>query len=299
MSGCKTASSAKLDPRNAYFGKNHTYCIKAVADVTGSLVDTFFQLSSLNNDYYVWYNDGTGTDPVGVGTGIEVTIELNDSARTIARLTQEAINAEPALEFRSFVNGDFFQVVVKELGEFTPNYADGSAATGFTLETDVVGSYEFLGRTAGPITLDKSVSTLDVVADQTGETLQDQLITGFEISASMELLEVTQARWEEVIGKVAGGVCEITGEDSIVGYGSAKIGQSLVDLSGTLVLEPLNDSEVPVTIWKTAPLPSTINFSGVEQQVMEVTFAAYIDNTKKDTINIMARGDNTKDELWK
>lgn len=299
MSGCKAASDIKLDPRNAYFGKNHTYCVKAVADVAGSLEDTFFQLPSSTDDYYVWYNAGTGTDPVGVGTGIEVTISLSDSAKTIAQLTVDAINAEPASEFRAYVNDDYFQVIVKELGEFDASaYADGSAPTGFTFETDVVGSYEFLGRTAGPITFDKSLSTLAVTADQTGETKLDDLVTGFEISVSMELLEMNQKRWESVVGSVTGGIVEIAGADNIVGYGSEKIGQSLITLGGTLVLEPLVAGEATVTVWKTAPLPSSINFSGVEQQVMEVTFSAYIDDNKNKKVNIMARGDNTRPELW-
>jgi hypothetical protein len=48
-------------------------------------------------------------------------------------------------------------------------------------------------------------------------------------------------------------------------------------------------------LWKSVPKPASINFSGEEPQVMEVTFTALADRGIEAAINLMAFGDSEQD----
>lgn len=75
--------------------------IDCVADVAGSLNDTYFTLGSINGtpadvEYYVWFNvNGAGTDPSLAGrTGIEVELDTNDSAADVATTLAAALDGD-------------------------------------------------------------------------------------------------------------------------------------------------------------------------------------------------------------
>lgn len=69
--------------------------ITCEADVAGSLNSKYWLCSSINADYYVWYDiNGAGVDPAIVGkTGIKVSAATNATANTIATATAAAITA--------------------------------------------------------------------------------------------------------------------------------------------------------------------------------------------------------------
>jgi hypothetical protein len=65
--------------------------ISTVADVAGSLNDKYFLASSVSDDYYFWFDNGTGTDPaIPDRTGVQVTYTDDDTADTIAGLVRTA-----------------------------------------------------------------------------------------------------------------------------------------------------------------------------------------------------------------
>ena len=70
--------------------------IKPVADVAGSLNNTYFTIYSENDEsqYNVWYNvSGGGIDPAPVGSvGIEVMIETGDTAAVVTFATKVALD---------------------------------------------------------------------------------------------------------------------------------------------------------------------------------------------------------------
>jgi hypothetical protein len=112
--------------------------ITPVADVAGSLNNTYFTISSAADatSYYVWYNvAGGGVDPAPGGTGVEVAIATNDTADAIATATQGVMD----------LLADFS--VVDNTGSFTvTNTAGGTAtdaadtgATGFGIVVDTQG----------------------------------------------------------------------------------------------------------------------------------------------------------------
>ncbi len=294
MATCGTGIQAKLDPRNVWFGRNETYCIETVADSSGSLNNKYWLLERVNGtQYHVWYNvNAAGVDPSpGSSLPIEVALDTNDTAAAVATKTAAAIETGLGTDFYSEANSGEFIVVSKPYGKITNEAADGD--TGFTFTTALAGSYESLGKTSAPITFTPDVTTLEVRSDQNGETLEDELITGFAVVIASSFQELTKARLLDIIGN---------GEGSELldgwGYGTGKVGSSRFSTAGTLFL--LSDKgEDPLVMWKTVADLNGLNFSGVEQQVGELEFRAYVDNTKQDAINLSYAGDYTQDGLWK
>lgn len=296
MSACGTGVEAKLDPRNVFFGRNETCCVDTVADVAGSLDAVYFDLEDvLGNAYYAWFDvDGGSIDPAPGGTGIQVVISTGDSANAVATALENALDASTV--FYSDVRKNQVLIVTKSFGEVSNPCADGAAPTGFSFAQVIAGTYEDLGKTSGPVSFSKGISVNEIKADQTGENLQDELITGFEISIACSFMELTKSRLTDVVGKGEGSVFT-GGTSDVFGYGSNKVGSSRLDLGGSLIL--LSDAgEDPVVIWKCVPDLQSLNYSGVEQQVGECEFKAYVDETKVSSVNIMMFGDHLQDELW-
>ena len=292
MSTCGTGIQAKLDPRNVWFGRNETYCVDTVADVADSLHETYFTFEDAQgNAFYAWFDTGGGVDPAPGGTAFPVTINTGDSAAAVASALSAAFSA--STDFYSEVKNNQVLIVVKELGSVANAIADGAAATGFTFNTLLSGSLEELGKTSAPITFTPDVTTLEIKSDQNGETLEDELITGFNVVISSSFQELTDARLLDIVGNGEGGTL-LGGW----GYGTAKVGSSRFSNSGTLLL--LSDKgEQPLALWKTVADLNGLNFSGLEQQVGELEFRAYVDNTKQDAINMSYYGDYLQDGLWK
>jgi hypothetical protein len=69
--------------------------IECSADVSSSLNNTYFLISSTTTNYYVWFNvGGAGTDPaIGGRTGIQVAIAVNSSATVVATALAAALTA--------------------------------------------------------------------------------------------------------------------------------------------------------------------------------------------------------------
>lgn len=113
--------------------------ITAVADVAGSLNDTYFLLDTPDSaDYYVWFNvDAGGTDPEIAGrTGVEVAISADDADTVVAAALQAAL--DPLPNMAATVLGAVVTVTNDAEGP-APDAADGAAPTGFTFDTTAQG----------------------------------------------------------------------------------------------------------------------------------------------------------------
>jgi hypothetical protein len=120
--------------------------ITTVADTAGSLAGTYFNINApgdVNTSadmyellFYVWYDNGATTDPAPAGrTGIQVTYTNNDTAATIASLTQAAIDGDAS--FTAIVTTN----VVTATCVNDRNVTDAvDINTGFTISTTTAGS---------------------------------------------------------------------------------------------------------------------------------------------------------------
>lgn len=109
--------------------------VALVADVSGSLNNKYFLLSSGTNShlYYVWFNiNSAGTDPAIAGrTGIEVDGATNASAATLGAAMATAIAAAGSSNDFTTSGTSTVTITNKVAGPYTPA-SDGTAATGFT-----------------------------------------------------------------------------------------------------------------------------------------------------------------------
>lgn len=119
--------------------------VTTVADTMGDLTNTYFLVSSVNSvtkaqkNFYVWYDNGTGTNPAIAGrTGVQVTYTSNDTASDIAIATRAALNA---LTNDFVATGASNQVIITNVVfGLVPAAADGAVPTGFGFTNTTPGT---------------------------------------------------------------------------------------------------------------------------------------------------------------
>jgi hypothetical protein len=155
--------------------------ITTVADVAGSLNDTYFLLDTPDSaDYYVWFNvDAGGTDPAVAGrTGVEVAISAGDLDTVVATALQTALDALPNME--ATVLGAVVSVTNDAEGP-APDATDGAAPTGFNFSVTQQGVTDVPAQ--GPF---NSFAGL-----QPGDTVQ--ILEGVLEGRMLEVIEITDA----------------------------------------------------------------------------------------------------------
>lgn len=255
-----------------------------------------------STEYYVWFDlDASSVDPAPAGkTGIEVDVVTGDTAALVAGKLQVVLEAHA--DFRSSIDSaDSSGATVIMEAEFkgpVSNVAvDVDSLATITQRRSGLGGD--LGKTSGGIEVTMETNSVVINSDQTGGLVLDEVLTGQTVEAGMSFLEMTAARWETIVGSVTGDVYTPSGGSKLVGFGESRLYSSLFDLGGELVLHPTrlpaSDRSKNITFWKSAPKPASVNFSGEEPQVMEVTFSALADSSVQESIRIMAFGDNEQD----
>ena len=296
-----TETNIRLEAVDAYFGKKQCRTVETVADVADSLEDTYFDLNWISADFvevegYV-YN---GVDPTIAGkTGISYTLNTNDTAAVIAASIKTAVDASAAF-IQTSVTGDV--ITFENRAPFAITAETDSGATGFTFAVSGAGTGAKLGKTAeGGSTVSTEAQTFEIRADQTGQNLLDDISIGTTASIEMGIIELTKEQFELMIGSAAGDTV-IGASSNITGYGESRLYQSMKNLGGMLVLRPIRlsgtqDYTSDVVFHSCAPLPADINYSGNDQQVLNVSFKPYLDSGVDTKVNLIAFGDWTQDEL--
>ncbi len=297
-----TDTNIRLEAVNAYFGKKHCRTVQAVADVAGSLEDTYFDLNYIDANFeevegYVYFD----TDPVIAGkTGFGPVARTNgDSASVIAAAIKTALDASNAL-VASSVSGD--TITIENRAPFAITAETDSGATGFTFAVARAGTGKKLGRTAqGGSSVELSAETYEIMSDQTGMLLLDEIILGTAAGLSAGFIELSKADLELLIGSSVGDIVEGS-TSNMVGYGESRLYQSMKALGGMLILRPIrlegeDDYTGDVVFHKCAPKTQDINYSGTEQQVLNCEFKPYLDNGINKKVNLISFGDWTQVEI--
>lgn len=289
----KKTSGIVLEGMNLTFGKRNTVCITPVFPVVES---SAFKISTPDTKYYFWMNDGAGVDPAIVGyTGVEVdTSAATDEAGVVAALkTEMELN-----DFWATISTDTLSLKVeaKDIGTVLEAVVD--VDTTYTFETDIVGVGGFLGKTEA-VEMAMEVTSFDVTANQTGETVLDKFVTGMSATVTTTLLEMTAENWSLLIGEGLGGNYTPSAGTEVTGYGSDSINKSFFEVAGELVMHPVRladtDKTRDVTIFKCVVQPESINFDATDKQGMSISFSALLDETKNGKINLFAFGDSDQD----
>lgn len=296
-----TQSNILLSAADVSWGTRECYEI-TVNDAAADLGGEYFTIEAPGSDfgasvgYYVWFDlDAGSVDPAPGGTGIEVDVVTGDTAAQVAGKVQAVLEAHAS--FRSTVSGAAFVAEAEFKGPVDNVATAGTSAV--TISQNRVGLGGDLGRTSGGVEVTMEAQSVQITADQTGALVLDEVFTGSSVSASMSLLEMTAERWKTIVGSVTGDAYTPSGGTEVVGYGESRLYQSFFDLGGELVLHPTrkaaSDKSFDITLFKCAPKPASINFSGEEPQVMEVEFVALADRSIQSAVNLMAFGDSSQD----
>lgn len=305
MSLCtkKQRTEQKLDACRAYFGERHCRILTFADDDTSDQDGNYVDLNAIGENYeekkYVLWgttDDQTGAPSIASDQELlSYEFDADDTGATRAEAAKTAIEAlDPELFSVERVD-NVLHVRNKFLGTITEE--DDSNIGDDETELGVLGFGGSLGGFApGGATLSTTVEVEEIRDDQNGEVVLDEIIKGITLSLEMTLAEMTEDRWEALIGKVSGGIVEV-GNDKLIGYGTAKNFQSKMDFAGMVVLHPIRlaitDRSSDYVIHRSAPDMQSINFSGSEVQGAEMVFNAYKDDDVNEKVNLFVRGDYT------
>lgn len=118
-------------------------------------------------------------------------------------------------------------------------------------------------------------------ADQLGDTVIDNKVSGFKVTIETALDEVQlKTNWKVVFPAHK----LVSQGGNTMFYFDSQIGQSMVALAKPLILHPLSkingDKSTDVYVWLATAMPSSnLDFSSSEQQKLKVTFDVYPDFT--------------------
>lgn len=120
-------------------GEQEVTEVTTVADVANSLNSKYFLISSVDANYYVWYNTGAGVDPAIAGrTGIEISITTGFTANQVAIATYNTLVTRIA-EFTVEILANLLTITNTTVGYCT----DAAAGTsGFTVSITNQGQGE-------------------------------------------------------------------------------------------------------------------------------------------------------------
>jgi hypothetical protein len=288
------------------FGNSQCRSVQFVDDVAGSIAGENWELNVIDGEqidpltqewvevkYVPWLDNGVAAAPVVAAdqTLLPIPLTNNDTAETIALAYETALAALPV---KVLVTGDLVEVQNHFLGAITVE--DNSGAPSLTFAIGKVGNGGYLGQVAqGGATLAIEETNIDLVSDNTGAVILDQIGIGVTNTLTMTLVEMTTQRWEDLVGNVSGDIVE-SGPDKIIGWGTSKLYQSKFALGGRLVGHPvrlpLTDRSADISMF-TAPTLSSITFSGQEAQGAEVEFVALENRGVSNKVSLARRGDYT------
>jgi len=295
-------SDIQLAAATVKWGREECRKVTFVDDTAGDLTDEYFDMNLLDEDqvetsYYVLLSGTTpAVDPAPAGkTKIEVSYTDGDTASVIAGLFVTALSA---LNVNVSQTGAEVVVENKDIGKITVEV--NTNAPSLTFAVLALGLGGDLGKTAeGGIAFSTETQVVSITSDQTGTNALGEVYTGSTASMSMTLIEMNLEKWELVIGSVTGDVFTPSAGTRLVGQGTSRLYKNLFDLGGKLILHPINrdasDKSFDMIFWKSAPKPSSINFSGQDIQGMEIEFVAYNDESKPEEISLWAQGDYSQE----
>lgn len=304
MATSTSRSSATLEAAELYYGARHCRTWTCVDNAANVLAGKYLPVNYTNDSEfaetlgYIWFDDGVASDPAPSGRTLlaAVSVTSGDLAAVVAAAIQSALGALTDNVYASN-SGDTVTIENRYPGAITDETDLDS--TGFTESEDVVGFGDFLGQTQGGVTVSTETSVLDVTSDQTGAIILKQIVQGTAASIEAPLIEMTNARWQQVL-RGSGDTVTPSGGTAVPGFGESKLFSDQAASGGMLILHPIRlartDRSADVCFWRANGILNDINYGG-DVQVGNTTWTAYLDSGYNTKINLFAYGDWTQDGL--
>lgn len=297
MALCTNTSSTSqvLEAMKWYFGKRQCRTITFTVDSPSDYFDlNVIDINYSEKKYLIFLDDGVASAPTPAADQTLITVDcssISDAEDVADAFVAQLVTSE--VEVRTEQALGVVEVQNNFLGVITAEVYTNAANT-----TQVVGAIGFggyLGQ-SGESEMTTTTDKVQVLDDAQGTVIQDEIITGQTVELSLPIREMTSARWESLIGNVAG-ANKVINSKTVTGYGTSKLYDSMFLYSGRLVGHPVRNLATniddDIVVLNTAPNMDSINFSGSSLQEASFTFIAYKDANAPEEINIMARGDHS------
>lgn len=299
---CRSAGLA-IKPQKVFCASKKTFCVCIDDDKTGAdlLADYVTFYSNANAaEYYIWFNDGTVTDPAPGGTGIEVTINAFDGGNAIAAAASAAIDAEA-----DFCSGiapfDKRCFYVKVNGyDATQDPVAGNVIGAANLDPMVEseGFFQDLGFTDGDFEISTNPETTQITCHQTGAIVVDEIIRSISPSVSITFKSCTPAIQEKLIAGGFGLKCTDDNGDDHLGFGTSVIGTSASGIGQRLILHPISradgDETEDIVFPLAVPVIDSFTYSSENPATITATFRALPDLLFKCETNVLHQGTHSQ-----
>tara|TARA_R110000868_G_scaffold256631_1_gene513425 strand:+ start:629 stop:1558 length:930 start_codon:yes stop_codon:yes gene_type:complete len=300
------AKNVKSAPKFVHFGKGQYFSIE-VTEAPGSAEYFTLELmkpTASDKDAKKKQNLYFTLDSVGAAPAISGVIDVEVALLAAPTIPQTVAAIEALLEADTDirwvkVNGSIITFQSKWHGK-SADIVDGG--TDFTFETTLEGFGGFLGATQDGVELSPEVEIEDVPADQVGGAPLTSLIKTSKHALKTKIIELSKERFNLLYGRVVGTVFTPSGGTEVMGFGTDKVGQSMANLTGELILLPLSfDNDTPdyedaMFFFECSAVPGGLSMSN-EVQSLEIDFKPYIDSSKDNRASYGVKGDGFQKEL--
>lgn len=281
-----------LEAMKWYFGKQQ--CRSITFSETDNDFGEYFDLNVIGDDHVevkhiVVVDDGVivAPTPAADQTLILVPVTSGDTANEKALAMETAL---AAVNVRTLVTSGTIEVLNKMPGLLTAESV--ANITNLVIVVDQLGTGGYIGQTGeGTLTIEESV--VQLLDDANGTVVLDEIITGYTANIAFTLKEMTDERWETIVGEVAGNNITVNAKTGTA-YGTSKLYQSKFQYAGRLIGHPVRklatDLTADICMLLTSPKLSSINYSGANVQEAACEFVSYKDSNAPEEANLVVRG---------
>ena len=288
-------SSITVESCYLLFGTQKSFTCLCVADVTGSLNTKILTIPAYDFDYVaksivVTISTGSSTPTYSATTkAIAVQVASGATAAAVAAAVKAGLDLATDMIASVTISTATLTVTLKQFG--LP--AEATTDAGFTLVVVTAGEGGTLGATQDGVEITFDKTTADVAPDQFGTQLQDQIMTGVNVTVSSTLLELTAANMSVLLGNSWGAETTPQAGTEVIGVGSSKNFLNLKQYAKQLILRPVKAANYATShfFWKALPNLSSLSLTGSDLKNAPVEFTVMIDETKNTAVNLYCYGD--------
>lgn len=257
---------------------------------------------------HVFWFDGGGAAPViaDASSTTAITIVGTESATAVAALMVTALNLKAwigtASNSAAHVSYDF----TADGYAYEARDGEGLLATGMVFNVSKFGAAQVdVGALDGTINITIEPRTKEVMDSRYGNSVADELILGWNISASWTMKDSTVANLQKYLGLMGGVYVPDDGSGAkLAGLGTKQIGRSKKSYATQVVIRPTknvasNDYSEDRFIPLAAVDLSQFDFDPESEQMIPVTAKGYFaDPTEVNSfVNFFGLGDAAKAQL--
>ena len=249
-----------------------------------------------------WMDDGVATAPSITGATVTaISISLADTAVQIATKVAAALNLKSWIGTATASDNH----VSYDMTAFGYAYEarDGEAplACGFVMNVSKFGATQVdVGALDGTVEITIEPRTKEVQDARYGNSVADELILGWNVSATWTMKDSSLANLQKYLGLMGGVYVPDDGSGAkLAGLGTKFIGKSKLAYATQVVFRPtknvaLADPSEDKFITQAALDLSAFSYDPEAEQMIPVSAKGYFDTTANPFVNFMGLGDATK-----